>query len=314
MSDSFYSVCMSQEINPFKGSDINNNSIAEADNLLGQYIPMHYHFQMLEDEARMTGFKAALDYLVPEGGKVLDMGAGTGVLSFMAAQKASRVYSVERQPEMVQCARGLLTENGCGGKVELVQGDARDYLPPEPVDVVVCEMLHSGLLREKQLEVIQSFKDRYREKFGEKLPVFIPDATILGVEPISADFSFQGYQAPISFFEDPGILSARYLSLGEVIPYCVLEYQAEIPTQLSFDGLLSVSKEGRFNALRFITKNLLAINLKNGATIDWMNLNLILPINEPIDAKAGDQFQVSFNYEAGGEIQALKSSIVVMKS
>jgi len=65
--------------------------------------------------------------------------------------------------------------------------------------------------------------------------VFIPDATILGIEPISADFSFQGYQA-------------------------------EIPTQLSFDGSLSISKEGRFN------------------------------------------------YEAGGEIQALKSAILVTKS
>ncbi|MDX8397413.1 MAG: methyltransferase domain-containing protein [Mariprofundaceae bacterium] len=292
-------------------SDI--NAIAEADNLLGQYIPIHYHFQMLEDEARVAGFKQALDYLVPEGGKVLDMGAGTGILSFFAAQKASRVYSVERQPGLVECARALLIENGCGDKVELVQGDAGDYLPPEPVDVVVCEMLHSALLREKQLNVIESFKQRYRKKFGDKLPVFIPDATILGVEPISADFSFQGYHAPISFFEDPGAISDRYLSLGAGKAYSILEYQADLPTTLSFDGTLSVEVDARFNALRFTTKSLLAINYETESSVDWMNMNLILPIKTPIDAKAGDLFQVSFSYEAGGEIQTLKNSIEVIK-
>lgn len=294
-------------------SDIHNQSISEADNLLGQFIPLHYHFQMLEDKTRMDGFKAAIDFLVPDGGKVVDLGAGTGVLSFMAAQKASKVYSVERQPEMVECARTLLAENGCGDKVEVFDGDARDFLPPEPVDVVVCEMLHSALLREKQVEVIQSFKDRYLEKFGGPLPAFIPDTTILGVEPVHADFYFHGYQAPISFFEDPGALSHRYTSLGDGKPYCFLEYQSPLPMRVSFNDELTISTAGRFNALRFITKNLLAVNLYTGLTIDWFNLNLVLPIKAPMDAEAGDRFQVSFSYDTGGEIQALKNAISVVK-
>lgn len=294
-------------------SDIHNQSISEADNLLGQFIPLHYHFQMLEDKTRMDGFKAAIDFLVPDGGKVVDLGAGTGVLSFMAAQKASKVYSVERQPEMVECARTLLAENGCGDKVEVFDGDARDFLPPEPVDVVVCEMLHSALLREKQVEVIQSFKDRYLEKFGGPLPAFIPDTTILGVEPVHADFYFHGYQAPISFFEDPGALSHRYTSLGDGKPYCFLEYQSPLPMRVSFNDELTISTAGRFNALRFITKNLLAVNLYTGLTIDWFNLNLVLPIKTPVDAEAGDRFQVSFSYDTGGEIQALKNAISVVK-
>jgi len=295
------------------GSDINNHSISEADSLLGQYIPIHYHFQMLEDEARMLGFKEALNFLIPEGGKVLDMGSGTGVLSFFAAQKAARVYSVERQPDLVECAKALFDANGCGDKVELVQGDARSYLPPEPVDIVVCEMLHSALLREKQLEIIESFKQRYREKFGDKLPVFIPNASILGVEPICADFSFQGYHAPIAFFEDPGGLSNRYTSLGEVKPYAILDYQEDNGLELSYDGILSANEGGYFNALRFITKNILAMDLKSANTVDWMNMNLILPIKQPADAKAGDQFHVKFKYDAGGEISSLISSIEVVK-
>jgi len=302
---------MSHDSDSLTHSDINKHSITEADNLLGQYIPIHYHFQMLEDEARMSGFKAALDYLVPEGGIVLDMGSGTGVLSFLAAQKASRVYSVERQADLVECANGLLAANGCGDIVELVQGDARDYLPPEPVDIVVCEMLHSALLREKQLEVIESFKQRYCKKFGSTLPVFIPNASILGVEPVYADFSFQGYSAPIAFFEDPGALSERYISLGEAQVYAVIEYQADNSLDLNFDGILSINEHGKFNALRFITKNILSMNLEQGSSIDWMNMNLILPIKHPTNAKPGDQFHVNFQYHSGGEISSLKSCIEV---
>jgi hypothetical protein len=68
----------------------------EADSsYLGQFIPLHYHHNMLMDARRMRGFKSAIDYMVPEGGKVLDLGGGTGVLSWFAALKADKVWCVE---------------------------------------------------------------------------------------------------------------------------------------------------------------------------------------------------------------------------
>ena len=70
-------------------------------------------------------------------------------------------------PLLVQAARHILAMNPGGERVEVVHADAFDYLPPEPVDVVICEMLHVGMLREKQIPVIDSFKQRYLEKFGE---------------------------------------------------------------------------------------------------------------------------------------------------
>ncbi|MBL1275646.1 MAG: methyltransferase domain-containing protein [Ectothiorhodospiraceae bacterium] len=292
---------------------MNNDLIVDDEKLLGQYIPIHYHYQMLDDEARMTGFKSAIDFLVPSGGTVLELGAGTGILSFFAAQKAARVYGVERQPELVARARSLLVENGCGDKVEIVLGNAMTYLPPEPVDVVICEMLHSALLREKQLEIIQSFKKRYREKFGDKMPVFIPEATILAVEPIYADYAFQEYQAPITLFESPVAPSPRFLSRGTAITYEVVEYQSDFPTSFRFEGVITIGEEGCFNALRFITKNILAINLKEESTIDWLNQNLILPIKQPIDANVGDQFRVSFDYGSGVEIPKLENSVLVAR-
>ncbi|MFH1493454.1 MAG: methyltransferase type 12, partial [Pseudomonadota bacterium] len=54
---------------------------------LGQFIPLHYHYHMLNDNTRVAGFKAAIEHAVHPGSRVLELGGGTGVLSFFAAQR-----------------------------------------------------------------------------------------------------------------------------------------------------------------------------------------------------------------------------------
>src|SRR2546427_487380 len=108
---------------------------------LGQFIPLHYHFNMLNDAARTGAFESAIEATVPRGGRVVELGGGTGVLSYFATRKAARVWCIERNPELAGAARRLLLANGAD-TVEVVEADARSFVPPEPVDVVVCEMLH----------------------------------------------------------------------------------------------------------------------------------------------------------------------------
>ena len=173
---------------------------------LGQFIPLHYHHNMLMDKNRMDSFKAAIEFTVFEGAKVLELGGGTGVLSFLAAQKADKVWCVEFNPVLVAESRRLLALNKNGHKIEVVHADAFEYLPPEPVDVVICEMIHVGMLREKQVEVIEAFKTRYRQRFGDKLPIFIPTAVIMAVQPLQQDYDFSGYH------EHPQITPVNFLS------------------------------------------------------------------------------------------------------
>lgn len=58
---------------------------------LGQFIPLHYHHNMLTDENRMSNFKAAIDHVVFAGAKVLELGGGTGALSCFATARTSLV-------------------------------------------------------------------------------------------------------------------------------------------------------------------------------------------------------------------------------
>jgi protein-L-isoaspartate(D-aspartate) O-methyltransferase len=68
--------------------------------------------------ARMT------ELLAPRvGDRVLDIGTGSGYQAAILALLGARVVSIERQPELAESARALLTEMGFGDRVEVRLGD-----------------------------------------------------------------------------------------------------------------------------------------------------------------------------------------------
>jgi len=282
------------------------------DNLeLGQFIPLHYHYNMLNDTARMQGFKAALEVAVQPGAKVLELGGGTGVLSFFAAQKAGKVWCVEHNPELVATARHILALNPNGDKIEVIEADAFEYLPPEPVDVVICEMIHVAMLREKQLPVIESFKERYLEKFGGPLPIFVPEAFIQAVQPVQQSFDFEGYHAPTILFQDPLLAQRKTFELAPSTVYQTLAYQDTLPQTCTWKATIKIDCDGVLNALRFITKNVLAISIAEQKTIDWFSQYLVVPLTEPLIVATGEEIEVEFSYAAGASFSALTSTLRV---
>ena len=63
-----------------------------------------------------------------------------------------------------------------GDRVQVVTADAFEYLPPEPVDVLVCEMLPAAMLRENKIDVTERFKQRYlaHRRVRFRLPAVLP--------------------------------------------------------------------------------------------------------------------------------------------
>jgi len=278
---------------------------------LGQFIPVQYHHNMLMDENRMGNFKAAIDYVVKPGAKVLELGGGTGVLSWFAAARASKVWCVEFNPAMVAEARRLLAQNANGDKVEVVRADAFDYLPPEPVDVVICEMIHVAMLREKQVEVIEAFKKRYRERFGPTLPVFIPDAVIMAVQPVQQHYTFHGFSAPIVQFQEGALAWTRSVELVEPAVYSTIDFERDNAMEIAWDGSFTITQSGTLNALRFITKNVLAVVKEQGSTIDWLNHYMTLPLPRGLPVSVGDVVDAGFAYRAGESIESLQDALRV---
>jgi protein arginine N-methyltransferase 1 len=275
----------------------------EIESCLGQFIPVHYpqHADGPEPHAQLQVGDLPRRQA---GAKVLELGGGTGVLSFFARRPADKVYCVEFNPDMVREARKFLAMNENGHKVEVIHADAFEYLPPEPVDIVICEMIHVGMLREKQVEVIESFKRRYLARFGGPLPVFMPEAVIMAAQPLQQEYDFEGFHAPIVQFQPTNVIYPGTVELAQPAVYSIMDFSQPVDS-LSPGKAVPDRNGGRLNALRFITKNVLSIIEERGTTIDWLNHYMMLPLAQPLDVQAGDVVQVSFAYRCGGSIPSL---------
>jgi predicted RNA methylase len=286
-----------------------NMSQTEA-NELGQYIPLHYHYQMLTDVARMTAFRKAIEQIVTPQHKVVELGSGTGVMSFFAARHGAQVWAVEANPAMVSASRKFLSENGVSSRVDVFQADASNWLPPEPVDLVICEMLHSALLREEQVQVIATFRDAHYARFG-KTPRMLPEATLLGVQPVLQCYEFEGYRASVPLFQSPYAMIEDCRDCGDPIVYKIIDYDTVQMEEIEAEVLCPIQQAVNVNALRFITKNVLALDTSTGLTIDWHSQHLVLPLNQMLELKAGQTIQVRFRYRPGDPIETLASAINV---
>ncbi|MGV3486525.1 MAG: methyltransferase domain-containing protein [Planctomycetaceae bacterium] len=287
---------------------------ASHEQVLGQYIPLLYHYNMLQDEDRVNGFREAIDLLVRPGMHVVELGGGTGILSSFAARRGARVSCVERNPALVACAQKFVKTNGLDDRITVVHADASRYVPSAPVDVVVCEMLHVALLREHQAQVITAFKQNYTRRFGPRLPVFIPEASILMVQPVDQSFDFAGYHAAVPLFQPPLQNQPRTKELSTLSPYASISYADPIPLRFDVHQSLACSPEGNINALRFVTQNVLAIDMQRQRAITWPNQCLVLPIDAPVSVSRGEPVELAFSYAAGDTVEALSDSIRVSVS
>jgi predicted RNA methylase len=266
---------------------------------------------MLMDENRMKNFKAAIDHVVAPGAKVLELGGGTGVLSWFAAAKADKVWCVEFNRELVAESKRFLGMNTNGEKVEVVQADAFEYLPPEPVDVMICEMVHVAMLREKQVEMMESFKQRYTKRFGPVLPILMPTAVVMAVQPLQKAYDFEGFQAPIIQVEELGENAPGTVDLAAPAVYSVLDFTLDNTLDIAWDGTVVIERSGVVNSLRFITKNILAMVMEKSSTIDWLNRYMAFPLRTPVSVEAGDSLRIRFRYRAGDFLSVMMDALQV---
>ena len=244
---------------------------------------------------------------------------------FLRRNRRAKFGVSKKNAELAREARRFLDMNTHGDRVQVVNADAFEYLPPEPVDVVVCEMLHVAMLRENQIGVIERFKQRYLAHFDLPLPLFVPEASIQTVEPVQQNFDFSGYYAPVPIFRDPYASQAATLELGAPIVYSTLRYDAPLPMCFEWQGEMVITATGTLNALRFVTKNILATQaaaspIKNMLAVaspyqssmnEWHNQYLVMPLASPLAVHAGDVLHLAFSYPAGGALDELARSLTL---
>jgi precorrin-6B methylase 2 len=142
-----------------------------------------YQQLMLGDARRNRAFARALAARVRPGSSVLDLGAGTGVWSVLAARLgARRVVAVEREAVLVPVIEALAREAGVADRVHVVRGDARRVRLRREFDVVVGELVGNDAFEEG----IASVFARARERFLRPGGALVPEAVALEAAPVRA--------------------------------------------------------------------------------------------------------------------------------
>jgi len=134
-------------------------------NLRGSYrelIPA-WHFAMMHDRKRNDAYEAAIGRAVSKK-RVLEIGAGAGLLAMMAARAgAASVTTCEAVGVIAECARSIVAENNLAGRVSVVAKRSTELVigrdMPAKAEVLITETFSSNLLDEGVLSSIEYAHD-----------------------------------------------------------------------------------------------------------------------------------------------------------
>ena len=169
------------------------------------------HRAMLQDHVRTDGFRRALREVVRPGDVVIDVGSGSGILGFFAAEAgAGRVILVENTP-VIEDAKQLAKDNGLEQGLEFHRVDAGAFDLDVKADVIVSEWIGFFLMEEYMYGAFTAVRDRCLAEGG----TVVPRSARLSLAPIedsrlyfSAGFGF--WEGPVHGFEF-GLGKARML-------------------------------------------------------------------------------------------------------
>jgi len=150
------------------------------------YDDFEVHRLMLEDRPRTLAYKNAIETNDAVKNKiVLDVGAGTGILSlFCMKAGAKRVYAVEAS-NMAITLKKVVSMNDKDNIIQVIHSRIEDVELPEKVDVIVSEWMGFYLLHESMLDAVIFARDKFLK--DDKLSIMLPSHATIYSAPCSLE-------------------------------------------------------------------------------------------------------------------------------
>lgn len=157
----------------------------EEENYFTSYSDVNVHRLMLQDLPRTQAYRDAIlnNAHVFHNKIVMDVGAGTGILSLFAMQAGARqVFAVEASP-LAEVLREIVKLNDEKGVIEVIHGRAEDIDLPVQVDIIISEWMGFYLLHESMLDSVIRARDKHLQEDG----VMFPSHASLYAAPVQLD-------------------------------------------------------------------------------------------------------------------------------
>jgi len=186
-----------------------------------------WHWRLVKDSARNAAYEGALRRVVGPDTLVLDIGAGTGLLSLLALRAgAGRVVACEMIPAVARMAMEIAAANGVSDRLRVIPKKSNDLILGEdlerPADVIVSEIVDSALLGEGVLPTHLDAVPRLLRPGGHVIPGRGSIMVALGHDPtltkrrmgVHEGFDLSAFNrlAPLSYGLPAGTPGLRLLS------------------------------------------------------------------------------------------------------
>lgn len=264
--------------------------------------------QCLVDTKRTEAFQKAIFSVVKKGDTVLDLGTGSAILALFAAQAgAQKVSAVEFDSFVAAVAKKNCEQNSFGSVVDIVVHDARTVSFDNKFDVVLCEMLTTGVVDEFQVQAINNLYDKNLVTPNTQ---FIPKRHDTFVTLVSSNTTFFGVKTSmiVHLWKWHNWRSFNMKNMSETVLVNSLDFKSVFPEKFSKTLELPIRKSGTINGICLTSISTLTdkIILKD---TDALNAPVFVPLSER-KVQKGEKIKLCFSYTFGGGFQNLKAEIV----
>ena len=265
-----------------------------------------FPYMCLKDERRTRAFGDAITQTVTPGDVVVDVGAGSGILSLFAASAgASRVYAVEVDHSLAAALRDTVALNGLDDVVTVVEGDAFHAHLPAGADVVVAEIIDTGLLDELQVPVLNHLRERGVVAADTRL---VPGRYRTDIQLVRTDNLYYGYRIvapkhewPFYAHAEGGWAPTSVVPVSDVVEVISHDFAAgAIDERVAVTRTFEIEPGERANALRLSGVITLCEGVTLGAT-NALNGDKIIPLHSELTGEV----RLELTYRLGGGLGSL---------
>jgi len=273
---------------------------------------IEFHRQMLADQVRIAAFRNALAKVIRPGQTtVADLGAGTGILAFLARELGAREVWLYDPGPVLGLAEHVARRNGIDG-LHFVPERSLDVADPPRVDVVVAEVLGNFAYEEDVLETLRDAR-----RFLAPRGTMIPHSIVQWAAPVIADrfeHDFRAWRGVAALdWSDAERLTRNNMYVFAIEPRDLLDVPAASWDSLEFGGDIDSRRVGRgawtlaASATIFgfalwwecaLVPGVVLSTSPFGPRTHWDQI--YLPLLEPLAVRAGDALALDVSSETGG--------------
>ncbi len=256
--------------------------------------------QCLVDTERTKAFQKAIKKAIKKTSIVLELGSGSGILSLFAARAgAKKVIAVEFDPYVASIAKNNIALNKFSNKIILALEDARKvkFNNHTKFDVVISEMLTTGIVDEHQVQAINNLHD---QKLVDENTTYIPERHDTFVSLVNANLNLFGQKISmvLHLWKWHNWKDLKIRNMSTTVLLNSIDFRQKNEEKCSKILEIKITKTGTVNGIYLTSKSIFdGLNLIEDT--EALNAPMFIPLSDR-KVKSGMTVKIHIAYIFGG--------------